>query len=233
MPLIYAEPSFGPFSVGSTVTVLTHTMAANGRAGVTLFLSGLGTGANSFTVSVEVLDGSDTTYGTYVDVFSKGTSSGTCIRMEMERTFFVPSGFKIKVYLTATTVNHSVMCKTYLFDPNHANDLAALAGQTLGGQVGDNFNVLFQNGGNASTKVLADLVSAANVNAEVLDVIAADALIDGVTVIDVLRIMVAVVAGKVSGAGTGSEVFRSLDDSANRVTVTVDAEGNRTNVSYS
>ncbi|MBN2581417.1 MAG: hypothetical protein JXB10_20720 [Pirellulales bacterium] len=55
----------------------------------------------------------------------------------------------------------------------------------------------------------------------------------GKTVRQTLRILAAVVAGKVSGAGSGTETFRSLDDGADRVVVTADAAGNRTAVEYS
>jgi len=65
----------------------------------------------------------------------------------------------------------------------------------------------------------------------------ADALLDrlnaietGLTVRQTLRLITAVLGGKVSGAGTGSEVFRAADDSKDRVTVTVDSSGNRSNV---
>jgi hypothetical protein len=65
----------------------------------------------------------------------------------------------------------------------------------------------------------------------------ADALLDrlnaietGLTVRQTLRLITAVLGGKVSGAGTGSEVFRATDDSKDRVTVTVDSSGNRSNV---
>lgn len=67
----------------------------------------------------------------------------------------------------------------------------------------------------------------------------ADALLDrtngietGKTVRQAMRIMAAVLAGKVSGAGTGTEVFKGLDGSTVRVTVTTDPAGNRTNVGY-
>ncbi|MGW8256759.1 MAG: hypothetical protein ACWGMZ_04665 [Thermoguttaceae bacterium] len=56
--------------------------------------------------------------------------------------------------------------------------------------------------------------------------------IDGKTPRQALRIIAAVMAGKVSGAGSGMETFRSLDDANDRVVVTVDALGNRTNVAY-
>jgi hypothetical protein len=54
----------------------------------------------------------------------------------------------------------------------------------------------------------------------------------GKTIRQTLQIMAAILAGKVSGAGSGTETFRSLDDSADRVVVTADASGNRTAVEY-
>ena len=61
----------------------------------------------------------------------------------------------------------------------------------------------------------------------------ADAIETGFTLRQVLRIMAAVLAGKVSGAGSGVETFLGLDGSTERVEVTVDAGGNRTDVDYS
>lgn len=67
----------------------------------------------------------------------------------------------------------------------------------------------------------------------------ADALLDrlnaieqGLTPRQALRLMAAVLGAKVSGAGSGTEVFRNaIQDSKDRVTVTVDGSGNRTAVS--
>ena len=70
----------------------------------------------------------------------------------------------------------------------------------------------------------------ANIAPALLD--AANGVESGKTLRQALRIIAAVVAGKVSGAGTGTETFRSLDDTANRAVVTVDANGNRTAVNY-
>ena len=57
-------------------------------------------------------------------------------------------------------------------------------------------------------------------------------LVDGKTLPASLQIMAAVVAGKITGAGTGTEVFKGLDGSTTRVTVTVDASGNRSAMVY-
>ena len=55
------------------------------------------------------------------------------------------------------------------------------------------------------------------------------AAVDGaVTVEESIRLQNAVLLGKVSGAGSGTEVFRDINDTKNRVTATVDSSGNRT-----
>ena len=47
-----------------------------------------------------------------------------------------------------------------------------------------------------------------------------------------IRRIAALLYGKVSGAGTGTEVFRNPQDTKNRVSVTVDNNGNRLGVEY-
>ena len=65
----------------------------------------------------------------------------------------------------------------------------------------------------------------------------ADALLDktngvetGLTLRQALRLLTAVLGGRISGAGTGVEVFRNFNDTTNRVTASIDASGNRTSV---
>jgi hypothetical protein len=55
---------------------------------------------------------------------------------------------------------------------------------------------------------------------------------DGKSMKQLLQLMAAVLCGKTTGAGTGTEKFRSLNDTADRVTVTVNSQGDRTGVSY-
>lgn len=52
----------------------------------------------------------------------------------------------------------------------------------------------------------------------------------GWTAEEILRVIAAVLAGKVSGAGTGTETFRDITDVKDRVTATVDNNGNRTTI---
>jgi hypothetical protein len=63
----------------------------------------------------------------------------------------------------------------------------------------------------------------------------ADALLDraagvetGWTIRQAMRIILSVLGGKVSGGGTGTESFRDMADSKDRVVATVDTDGNRT-----
>lgn len=52
----------------------------------------------------------------------------------------------------------------------------------------------------------------------------------GVSAAEILRIIASALAGTVSGAGTGTETFKGLDGTTNRIVSTVDIEGNRTAV---
>lgn len=68
--------------------------------------------------------------------------------------------------------------------------------------------------------------------AEIAAAVWADTLETGVTYQQGLQRIGAVVAGKISGAGTGTEIFVGLDGVSTRVTVTATAAGNRSNVVY-
>jgi hypothetical protein len=72
----------------------------------------------------------------------------------------------------------------------------------------------------------------AEINAQVLDVLNVDTLIDGQTVVEALRIVAGVVAGEASGAGTGIETFVGLDGATSVAEVVVDEDGNRATVTY-
>lgn len=56
-------------------------------------------------------------------------------------------------------------------------------------------------------------------------------LVDGVAMPTAFQYIAAATAGKVSGAGTGTEVFVGIDGSTDRISATVDASGNRTAIS--
>lgn len=54
--------------------------------------------------------------------------------------------------------------------------------------------------------------------------------IDGKTFAELVTLIAAVLLGKASGLATATAVYRAVDDSKNRVTATVDADGNRSAV---
>lgn len=73
-----------------------------------------------------------------------------------------------------------------------------------------------------------DDIPTANQNADAL-LDRSDAIEAGLTPRGALRLNTAVLAGKVSGAGSGTEVFRNaVADSKARITATVDSSGDRT-----
>ena len=53
---------------------------------------------------------------------------------------------------------------------------------------------------------------------------------DGYTVEQALKLILAAVAGKLSGAATVTNVMRAADDCKARITATVDGDGNRSAV---
>lgn len=81
----------------------------------------------------------------------------------------------------------------------------------------------------ADDAVLAAITALNNLDAAgVLD--AADGVETGITLRQAQRIILAALAGKVSGADTNAPIFRSATDAKNRITATTDADGNRTAV---
>lgn len=69
---------------------------------------------------------------------------------------------------------------------------------------------------------LNDAGSASNPWTEIIE--------SGLTAAEILRIVAAALAGEVSGAGSGTETFKGLDGTTDRIVSTVDVDGNRTSV---
>jgi hypothetical protein len=78
--------------------------------------------------------------------------------------------------------------------------------------------------------VTGDLQDALTAISAVPAAVAAVAVDGATTLAESLAIQNSVLAGIVSGAGTGTEVFRDLANTKNRVTVTTDQDGNRSAV---
>ena len=75
-------------------------------------------------------------------------------------------------------------------------------------------------------------LTAAQVNAQVLDVLNVDTLVAGVSIAESLRRIGALTSGIVTGAGTGTETFKDYAASAKTVVITVDGSGNRSAITY-
>jgi len=82
----------------------------------------------------------------------------------------------------------------------------------------------------AAPAAVSDIPTAAQNAAGLLDLAAG--VETGLTLRQALRLLVAAEAGKLSGAATTTIVIRNYGDSKNRITGTVDSDGNRTAISY-
>jgi len=139
------------------------------------------------------------------------------------------------------TVNLANTITTYTGNTVQTGDSFARLGSPVGASVSadvaavkvDTAATLVDTGATipASISALNDL-SAAEVNAEVLDVVNVDTLVDGKTLTRAVAITAGVVAGKISGAGSGTETFVGIDGTTTAAVVTADGSGNRTGVTY-
>lgn len=132
-------------------------------------------------------------------------------------TFFLENGWKIRPH----EASHVLVVDGNLYSRDGSSPFV----QTLGSH-----NVTIQ----TRTSNLIDTVATAGSSptdnaAAVLD--GEDSVESGMTVRQALRLMSAVLAGKVTGAGSGVETFRAAtSDHKDRVVVTVTPQGNRTDV---
>lgn len=84
---------------------------------------------------------------------------------------------------------------------------------------------------NDQATMLANILLAADVPTSTVAAAVWARVVDGsVTAAESVRLMNAVLGGKVVGAGTGTEHFRNIGDTKDRVVATVDSLGNRLNV---
>lgn len=77
----------------------------------------------------------------------------------------------------------------------------------------------------------ANVLTASALNADAVDEILDEAVGDGaITMRQALRVLIAGMAGKLSGAATATVTIRNLADAADVIVATVDSDGNRSNV---
>jgi hypothetical protein len=85
---------------------------------------------------------------------------------------------------------------------------------------------------NADMRGTESAATAADVNAQVLDVINVDTLVAGVTIAEAIRRIGTITSGKVADAGSGTETFTDWANSASTIIITVDGSGNRSAITY-
>jgi hypothetical protein len=97
-------------------------------------------------------------------------------------------------------------------------------------QVGDKTGYAIGAGGIAAAAFAANAIAAAGLAADAVDEIL-DEVVEGTTTLrQALRLLLAALTGKSSGGGTATVVFRDIGDTKNRISATVDGDGNRTAV---
>ena len=79
----------------------------------------------------------------------------------------------------------------------------------------------------------AHQVEGSDATDQIGDAVADEVFEGSLTMRHILRIVLSALAGKSNGGGTGTINFRNNADSGNRITATVDANGNRTAISVS
>jgi len=82
----------------------------------------------------------------------------------------------------------------------------------------------------------ANVITAASIatdaGTEIANAVLAGGDVDGYSLEQTLKLCLAALAGKLSGAATTTVTIRAADDSKNRLTATVDSDGNRSAVTY-
>jgi hypothetical protein len=178
------------------------------------------TGTPLLTGSMAKLDDANTT-GFYSEQITlsaaNGFEKGKCYNIRIEATVDTIVGvttrnFQIEAEVDSNTVSPSVTVGTN-------NDKTGYA-------IGV--------GGIASTAFAAGAIDSAAIAANAVDEIFDEQIGDStVTFRQALKLMVAALGGKASGAATTTMTFRNVADTTDVIVATVDADGNRTAVTLS
>lgn len=224
---VYAIESgpYGQIAIGGPVLIVANpaTNQAVFRAaynGATLTLT-------DPTATADWPDESDVRLGVEYDL---GDKAGTCA---VPLSTQVAAGIAVDAttgtaVLTQAAAQDAAAAALAAYDPPtqaemDARTLPAASYATAAGVTAAQAAVL------AAIAALEDL-SAADVEAAVLAAIEAAVIEGTVTLPEALRICLAFAAGTTAGAGEDSLIYRSQDGSIDRITMTVDAQGERTAV---
>lgn len=176
------------------------------------------------------------TFGKYLDAAVSGVSTGGVSAADIADAVLDEA---LSGHATAGTLGKAVadtLADTNELQTDWANNgrldniLDARASQTSVDDVPTNAELTAALG-TADDAVLAAIAALNNVSAaQVATAILAAGDVDGFTLEQTLKLCLAALAGKVSGAATTTVTIRAADDSKARLTATCDSDGNRTAV---
>ncbi len=193
-----------------TTSVIRHVFIQDSSSAVGGGLTGLAHNADGLSGAF-IRDGEELIPSTFETIATLGTyaapTSFSYIRIKLLHDTYAPGLYELQFrneWFNATGNRRSLVIMLF-----GAADMAPV---TLEFQLCDPI------GGerNAAAAALLDLAGA----------------IDGKTPREALRYLAAFAGGKVSGARTGTETFKGLDGSTDRLQFTTDKQGNRTGVVY-
>ena len=230
-------------STTDTATVDTWTTTPSGTITYVVFAAAPASVTSPPAVNVTQVAGTTQAAG---DLATLITTVDTVVDAVKVKTDYLPSvtaGGAGGVFIAGSNAATSI---TTALTANVTGNLSGTVGSVTGavgsvtgavGSVAGNVggNVVGSVGSVASGGITAASIATGAIDADALAADAVDEILDeviegSVTMRQALRLFMAALGGKVSGAGTTSIMFRDTGDTTNRIAATVDSSGNRTAV---
>ena len=218
---------------GSGSVTVSFSPSATGG----LIVSGSGSATISFSPTATILSiaaASGSTTVTFTPTASIGALAGLVGTATVTLT---PAAISYAIgYLSGTSTNETEFSADALAQAVWevaASDFntAGTMGEKLNdaGSAGNPWASLLASNNSAGSfgEFVQSLPSAADVSTQLMD---STDLETGITVKEALRIVLAALSGKISGAGTNTITIRDVNDTTDRIVATVDGDGNRTAV---
>jgi hypothetical protein len=243
---VWQDTTSGDFTVASSIgnSLYTGNHAPGAASGLALVGSNMGTITGALTgAQIATAVWTDTTAGDFTTAVSigksimNGVSLGTGLTInsytgntvqtgDAYARLGAPAGASVSADVAAIKGDTG----TILTDVNTgAGAIYTRLGAPAGASMAADIAAVKSDTGTTLTDVAA-LPSAATNATTLLD--QAAGVENNITLRQGLRLMLAAMAGKASGMATTTAVIRDTNDSVNRITATVDANGDRTAVTY-
>ena len=249
--LVLAPKAGGMSSRGNTDIDLSSSgyavlgLPASGSATITISADGTGglivSGSGSATISIDAsgtLLSIASASGSATITLSTSAAIGALAGMSGSATITMDaSAVSYAIgYLSGTSSNESEFSPDALaravWDAVASDfNTAGTMGEKLNdaGSAGNPWASLLASNNSAGSfgEFVQSLPSAADVSTQLMD---STDIETGITVKEALRIVLAALSGKISGAGTNTITIRDVNDTTDRIVATVDGNGNRTAV---